>query len=202
MNYKKVFLIITFPILANLIMGCCECVGTFIFNYTNCSISLENLDNSGQEPVESSSNTILKAAFGLRVEVERKKDICAKDFKPLFISSTYATSCDCPPEETYQPLDSIVSIKIVTLRDFDSAHLGNDPVSEYFSILRSTEFVSIDEFILSQQYEFYDISNSTLSFDLMLMTPPEKHAEYQFEVLIELSDGRVLSKISDLVELI
>lgn len=195
-------MVMMFPIAANLIFGCCDCLETIFFDYTNCMISLENLDNSGQVPVVSSSNSILKNAFGLRVEVERKEELCDNYSKPLFFSSAYATSCDCPPETIYKPLDSIVSVNIITLMDFDSTHFSNDNITGYFSVLRSTEFMSIDEFFSNEHNEIYDLDDSNLTFDLMLMIPPAENAEYQFEVLIELSDGRVLSKISNLVELL
>ena len=202
MNIKKVLIIMMFPIAVNLIVGCCDCLETILFDYTNCSISIENLDNSGKEPIVSSSDSILIEAFWLRINIEREEDICDNYYQPLFITSAYARGCDCPPEELYQPLDSIISVKLITLRDFDSTHVANDFISEYFSVRRSTELISIEEFINSQIYNILDINNSNLNFDLMLMIPPKRGKEHLFEVQIELSDGRVLSETSNLIELI
>jgi hypothetical protein len=202
MKLNKVLIIISIPFLVNLIIGCCDCIETMFFDYTNCSVSIENLDNSGREVIVSLSNQIPRKAFGLRINIERKEDVCGNDFQPLFISPAYAISCDYCPEKLYLPLDSIVSLDVITNDDFDSGHSANDNISEYFSVLMSTEFISINEFINRQHNELYDINNSDLQFDLMLMSPPDESSEYQFEVQIELSDGRVLTETSAIVELI
>jgi Domain of unknown function (DUF5034) len=205
MKLRKILIVMAFPTLLNFIAGCCDCLETKFFDYTNCSVSIESLDNAGQAPVVSSSDTILKAAFGMRIHVERKQDICDNYFQPIFISSAFATTpCECPPEEIYLLLDSIVSINVITLNDFDSIHLADNFITDYFSILRSrsAEFVSIDEFLNRQFYEFYDIADSTLTFDLMLMRPPKTTSSHRFEVRIVLSDGRVLSTTSNLIQLI
>ncbi len=101
MNYRKVLLVFVFPVVANLIIGCCDCLETTLLDYTNCDISLSNLDNAGPEAVVSTSNSIRKEAFGLRVTVDRKEDLCHNILAPLFITPAYAISCDCPPEVLY-----------------------------------------------------------------------------------------------------
>ena len=202
MNYKKLFVILMIPIAVNLFIGCCDCMESIFFDYTNCSISVENLDNSGPELLVSSANSISKEAFGLRVGIKTKQDLCQKYSEPLFMNSAYAFRCDCLPPEVYHPLDSIASVKIITLLNFDSSHFSNDDVSEYFSILNSTEFVPMGDYINTQPYEYYDLEDSNLSLDLLLMTPPTENSEHQFEVQVELTDGRVLRETSELVDLL
>ncbi len=191
-----------FPVAVNLLMGCCNCLETVFFDYSNCAVSVDNLDNSQQEAVISSTNSIPKEAFGLKVNIERKEGICYNSFKPFLMSSAYATSCNCPPEQLYQPLDSIVSIQIKSLMDFDLNHLSDDYITEYFSVLSSTEYTPIEEFIAGRRGSISDLDYFDRSFNLMLMTAPVESSEYQFEVEVELSDGRVLREISESVELL
>ncbi|MEL6657160.1 MAG: DUF5034 domain-containing protein [Bacteroidota bacterium] len=202
MNYQKVLLVLLLPILANVIIGCCDCLETIFFNYTNCDISLQSLDNAGPEPLISVSNVVQKEAFGLRVTVDRREDLCQNTFAPLFISSAYAISCDCPPAQLYQPLDSIVTIEVISLTDFDPGNGNGDDITANFSILSFTEFLSIEEFLNSQFYDIYNLEDEIFSFDLMLMVPPPERGLYQFEVRLALSDGRVLSRISEEIELL
>ncbi|PHN04187.1 DUF5034 domain-containing protein [Flavilitoribacter nigricans] len=202
MKWNKVLVVLLIPVAVNILSSCCECLESMFFDYTNCSISVEELDNSRLQPEVSSNKMILKEAFGLRVNVERKQDLCHQRSTPLFVTSAFAFSCECPPETVFQPLDSILTIQITTLRDFDDTHLSGSDVSEYFSVLLSTEFISIDEFISNLRNEVYDLEYDILKFDLMLMTPPPATGAHQFAVSLELSDGRVLSKSSSIIDLL
>lgn len=190
------------PLMVELIVACCDCIEPTYFNYTNCSITINNLDNSGAEPIVTQSNTISKDAFGIRVVINRNENICKVETnKSLFIQSAYATSCDCPPEFQYLPLDSITSVKIITVNDFNSEHLENTEVSEYFFVYRGHEFYKIDEYVDNIETTLYDFENPTLEFDLLLMSPPTIGTEHQFQVTVELSDGRIFNAQTELLEL-
>jgi Na+-transporting NADH:ubiquinone oxidoreductase subunit NqrF len=123
--------------------------------------------------------------------------ICLNDLQPLFISTTTA----CQPYIENIPLDTIVSIKIKTLKDFDVAHKANDLISDYFNIWASRELVKIEDFINFRYLKSYGYDENYLTINLRLMTPPKNNLEAQFEIQILLSDGRVLRTISDLVSL-
>jgi hypothetical protein len=185
--------------MVELMVACCDCLEPIYINYTNCSLTINNLDNSGAEPIVTLSNTFSKDAFGIKVVINNNENICkVKTNKSFFFQSAYATSCHCPPELQYLPIDSISSVKVTTNKDFDSQHSENSDVSEYFFVFSGNEFYKIEENIVKT---FYDFNNSKLEFDLLLMTPPTIGKEHQFKVTIELSDGRTLNAQTDLLEL-
>ena len=190
------------PLMVELMVACCNCLEPTYFDYTNCSLTINNLDNSGAEPIVSQSNIISKDAFGIRVGIKRNENICkVKTNKSLFFQSAYARYCDCPPEFQYFPLDSITSVKVITNNDFNSGHLENADVSEYFYVFRGNEFSTIEEYVENIETTLYDFGNPTLEFDLLLMTPPTINTEHQFEIIVELSDGRIFNAQTELLEL-
>ncbi len=191
------------PLMVELMVACCDCIEPTHINYTNCSLTINNLDNSGANPKVTQSNTILKDAFGIRVAVIRNENICkVKTNKSFFFQSAFAYSCYCPPELEYLPLDSIISVKVITNKDFNSEYLENSDVSEYFFVFRENEFYIIDEYIDNIETTFYDSKNKTLEFDLLLMTPPTIGTEHQFTIIVELSDGRIFNAQTELLKLI
>ncbi|MGV8091386.1 MAG: DUF5034 domain-containing protein [Mangrovibacterium sp.] len=199
---NKIILILMLPLMVELIVSCCDCLETIFFDYTNCSLTINNLDNSDATPIIAQSKSISKKAYGIRVSINRSENICEVERNnSLFIQSAYATSCDCPPESQYMALDSIVSVAITTCNDFDSEHLGCSDVSELFYVFERNEFTSIPEYIGNVKTELYDFMNPTFEFDLLLMSPPTIGIEHQFEVTIELSDGRILNAQTGIIEL-
>jgi len=202
MRIDKIILILMLPLMVELMVACCNCLEPTYFDYTNCSLTINNLDNSGAEPIVSQSNIISKDAFGIRVGIKRNENICkVKTNKSLFFQSAYARYCDCPPEFQYFPLDSITSVKVITNNDFNSGHLENADVSEYFYVFRGNEFSTIEEYVENIETTLYDFGNPTLEFDLLLMTPPTINTEHQFEIIVELSDGRIFNAQTELLEL-
>lgn len=188
--------------LVELIVACCNCLETTYFKYTNCSITINNLDNSGAKPIVSQTNTISKHAFGIRVAINRNENTCEViPNKSLIFQTASATSCDCPPEVQYLPLDSIVSVAISTINAFDAEHLENSDVSKYFYVFHGNEFTGIDEYIGNIDNILYDFANPAYVFDLLLMTPPTIGIEHQFKVTVKLSDGRIFNALTGLLEL-
>lgn len=202
MNLRKVAVVFSIPFVVNLILSCCNCLETSHIEYANCGLSLAVLDNSGRAPVVSTSNEIDKDAFGIRVRVSRKEGICLRKINPVLMASAFATSCECPPELLFHPIDSIVSVKVITIHDFDTKHRANADISDLFNILSWSEFQSIDEYVGSLSNELYRREELELSFHLLLMFPPENIGAHQFEVQISLSDGRVLKELSETVKLL
>jgi hypothetical protein len=191
---NKILIILILPLMVEIVISCCDCPETTILNYTNCSLFVTNLDNSGESPIISQSDSISKNAYGIKLSIIRNENTCElKKRNSIFIQSAYAYDCFCPPEIEYMPLDSIVSISITTTHDFDSEHLEYSDVSEYFYVFEYNEFTSIADYISSIETSIPDYFESTYEFDLLLMTPPTLGTEHQFEVNVELSDGRILS---------
>jgi len=190
------------PLMVELVISCCDCIETTFLDYTNCSLTINNLDNSGVSPVIIQSNSISKNSYGIRLSIKRSENVCElKRTNSIFIQSANATSCDCPPEFLYMPLDSIISVKISTCNDFDSNHLGCSDITELFYVFQGNEFTVISDYIQDLETELYDIINPTFEFDILLMSPPTVGIEHEFEVSIELSDGRTLNATTGIVKL-
>lgn len=198
----KIILIFTIPLIIQLIVSCCECIDTTFMNYTNCSLEIRNLDNSGELPLITHSTSISKYAYGIRVSITRSEGVCEVINKPLFIQSAYATSCDCPPEYLYRPLDSIVLVVITTGNDFDSGHLKNSEVSDLFYVFRGNEFTGIPAYVKNLETELYDVVEPAFEFDIVLMSPPTIGVEHAFEVSVVLSDGRIHKAQTGKIQLI
>ncbi len=198
----KVIAILLLPFMIELITSCCDCPETTYLNYTNCSLAVNNLDNSGEEPVISQSAMIPKEAFGIRVSVGRSENVCKAETKSVSLfRSAYAFDCKCPPEQEYLPKDSIVSVKIHTTFIFDSTHAAGTDVSEYFFVYQYGEFMGIEEYIGKIQNRSYALEYLKHEFDLLLMTPPGVEGQHQFTVSVELSDKRVLIAQTKIISL-
>jgi hypothetical protein len=203
MRINKILSILLLLMLIELIAACCNCVEPTSYYYTNCSFTLKNLDNTGAEPVVAYSDTISKNAYGIRITVSRIENTCSTKLNGFsLIQSAYAFDCFCPPEVQYLALDSIASLEIKTINDFDAEHPANSDISNYFSVFKGNEFTPVNEYITNLETTLFDLENSTLEFDLLLMSPPTAGTRHQFEVIIGLSDGRILTAQTGYLELI
>lgn len=209
MSIRKIIFILLLPVIAEIIVSCCDCAEVIFKNYTNESVLVKNLDNSGQDPVVSVSNSIDKDAYGIRVEVYREITAFNKKTTPTFFQSAYATSCQCPPPEQFFPIDSVMSIKIFTLNDFDLAHSADSDISDYFKVYQQYFFRTINDYLKSTPNGYgnsslvlYDESELEIKVDLLLMTVPTINDQHRFKVEIILSDGRILELETPEIELI
>ena len=197
------------PVASALFYACCPCdVETQHSNYSHKAIFLKNLDNSGEKAIESESLQLNKNAYGIRLYLEREKVVVAraKPINSIFFQSTYATSCECPPEFLYFPSDSIVSIKIFTVNNFDSQHFENSDVTDYFRVGVSS---TIESYVAKMRYTYasgyaYGVEywEKELKLDLLLMTAPIANNKQQFEIHVALSDGRILKQQTPEIELL
>ena len=210
---KKKLIILFFllvPVASVVFHACCPCdVETQHRNYSHKAIFLKNLDNSGEKAIESESLQLNKNAYGIRLYLEREKIVVAraKPINSIFIQSAYATSCECPPEFLYFPSDSIVSIKIFTVNNFDIQHLENSDVTNYFRVADS--YSTVDSYVANMRYTFasgyargVQYWEQELKLDLLLMTAPTANNKHQFKIQVELSDGRILEQLTTEIELL
>lgn len=190
----------------DLLIACCNCPEPVLGQYTNCSLEIQNLDNAGAELNASSNNEIPKKAFGIRLKINLKEDICMRTVSTLFIPSVNAFSCDCFPGIISSPIDSITSIQIYTVNEFDPTHPAEADVSDYFHVFEFNEFYGLPEYIdryTNILFDYYiDDFIVPLQWDLLLMSPPSLGIEHQFKVQVNLSDGRILSMLTNKVNLI
>jgi len=195
------------PIVELLFYSCCGCdVETEKRNYSHKAIFLKNLDNSGEKVIESESLQLNKNAYGIRLYVAREKVFIArtKHINSIFIQSANATSCECPPEYIYFPSDSIVSIKIFTVNNFDNQHSENSDITNYFKVAHL--YSNVENYVTKINHTYYsdfeDFSENGLSVDLLLMTAPTINNFHQFKIQVKLSDGRILEELTTEIELL
>lgn len=128
---KKVLLILSLPLLLELLVSCCSCLDTTFLSYSNCNLTVQNLDNRGANPEITQETNLVKNAFGIKISISRSESFCNNKLNSgIFIASAIAFKCDCNPEFMYNPIDSISSIKIITRNDFDATHPSGADVSE------------------------------------------------------------------------
>ncbi|MFT6718716.1 MAG: hypothetical protein ACJAY8_001112, partial [Sphingobacteriales bacterium] len=102
MRINKVILLLVIPLMVELMVACCFCFPTMSFNYSNCSLEIQNLDNRGEKAIVSESNSFSKQAFGIRVLIQRERNACTViGNNSIFFKSAYASSCECPPTRQY-----------------------------------------------------------------------------------------------------
>ena len=206
---KKKLIILFFllvPIASVLFHACCPCdVETQHEKYSHKAMFLKNLDNSGEKAIESEALQLNKNAYGIRLNLVREKVVIAraKQINSFIIQSAYATSCECPPEFLYFPSDSIVSIKIFTVNNFDNQHSENTDISGYFRVAGS--YSTVESYVTNMRNNYaddFDYWGRELKLDLLLMTAPTANNKHQFEVQVALSDGRILKQQTPEIELL
>jgi len=176
-------------------------------------IDAKNINNAGRNPVivDNENEIISKNAYGIRVSLDLKllsndsignvstNSSFIKNFS-LF-SKLYAVDpplCLPPP-----PIlkDTIVSLKIFTVNNFDDEFMADSEVSDLFRIYdsRTRKYISIEEYLENFGFGVYPVSypqsdkNFGKIIDLYLMKAPEFTGEHSFIIEVLLSDGRTFS---------
>ncbi len=189
MKTRRILFFLFLPILADVfIVSCCDCPTPEYFNYSNCSLSGENLDNAGPDAKVAMGDTILKEAYGIQLTIERSEDICHLQGLPLFSSSAYAFKCDCE-YTTYDYRDTATSIQIFTLNDFDQNHAANSDITDYF---KTGGFVDVSVHLNEINQSLQHLDTAGLDLNIFLFTAPEKPGKHQFKVEIVFANGKVL----------
>jgi hypothetical protein len=204
MNPGKVLFVLIFPLMAQLIVACCDCKETLLFRYTNSQLAITSLDNSGKEIVETNATVFVKTAYGIRLRVFTEL-ACLPKQNFFFIGNSYALSCDCPPEEKYDPKDSITGIKVFTVNNFDNSHPAGSDISAYFKLYFNLysrhHYSTISDYLKNKDDAFYENEERRVTLNMLLMTAPSFGPQHSFEVEVSLSDGRVLRQATAQLEL-
>ncbi len=201
MKARHVITFMLLPLLLDvLIVSCCDCEPPEDFTYSNCTLVTQNLNNSGPAPIVTNEENVPKEAFGLKVVINRKENVCMKNTPMLFSTSAYAVFCECFPETNFNGLDSILSLNIFTINDFDSTHLAGSNVSNYFKAYKGS-YINLDKYAQLLQEEFYSLNDTIATGDILLLNVPDNEGPHQFRTEIMLSDGRTLESISPSIRL-
>ena len=208
MKKKLIILFFLLVPIANLLFYSCDCDVEQFVNYSHKALFLKNLDNSGEYAIESESLHLNKNAYGIRLYLQIEEEgIVAPTTQTnsIFVQSANATSLEpCP--YVYQAVDSIVSIQVFTINDFDHLHTANSEITEYFKVAQT--YLSVENYVtnLTHTQTLRDdgllIHYGKIEIDLMLFTTPTINNTHQFKVQVKLSDGRVFEEQTTEIELL
>jgi hypothetical protein len=143
------------------------------YRYDTIAIELDNYDNSGAylQPAGASVDT---DAYVLRINY----------------ASDLADYIAVDDNNDYYSNNKPTSISITVLQDFDSLHLANSSVAEYFIHGPGTTSPQHVVDVFSETSTFYP---NHLPDDLWLMKGPVAPGTYSFVVKMNFDDGAILS---------
>ena len=173
---------------------CCNCDNfeTEYKTYIYESLSLKNLDNTGEYAVETDAEEVNRNAYGMRLFIMIEEPIYSNvsTCRSLF-STANAFACDCSPGVIYSPRTDVSSIKIYTLNDFNDEKSKNSDISEYFKV--ADYYCDVKDWKKYTDVNFTEELMWGHKVDFLLMTPPaEKYVNHRFKISISLSNGQVL----------
>jgi hypothetical protein len=197
MKKPAIFLITIFCL--RIFISCCDCIETVSLWYTIQTVATRHIDNRGAEPVYSDSGTIPARAYGIKINLYLQQYALRNRMNLMGFQSSFATSCDCPPEFLYLPQDTITGIRIIMLDD--SAVPAESDETARFSVLFYTSYISVSDFLQRNPEEFYEQA-SEYTIELYIMKPEGISGEKRFRTEISLSGGRTVSTVSTPVNLI
>ncbi len=198
MKYLRILFLLVSPVIIDG-MTCCDCPNSEkeTANFSYCSLEVNYLDNTGEKPVLTQSTALPKEALGIRIDVERKRDMCINR-RSWFGTAAYA--CDCGYDTIYFPLENIVKASIITVNDFDTQHPAGTDITEYFYTYDSRSYKpATTEFSTQLKYVNYYSGELSNEINFLLMTPPPSMTECAFKIVVELSDERILEDTTDTI---
>jgi hypothetical protein len=188
MRAFKILIILLVTFIASIASECCNCPEIRYYEYSFTLFAINNVDNSGENPVDVVDQPVNRNAYGIQLRFAcQEKEIVSCLPAVSFIQSAQAVCCFCD-DHHYTAKDSVVALKIFTGNDFDDSHPANTDISACFSVY------SYDKYVPVNSYPFDSIHpcgyNDNIWITCLLMTPPIAPGEYSFRVEVLLSDGR------------
>lgn len=170
--------------------------------YTNTTLELQHLNNSGQSAIVAPENKVLKEAYGLRIRIGCETTACNRGRTSFFINPAYAFSCGCEAPIQYHPKDSVTGLKVITLNDFDALHPAGSDITARFKMFSGYVFTDLAGYLESKPPVFNAHGVKNIVLDALLMEPAAQTGNHRFRVEVDLSDGRVLETETSMVELL
>ncbi|MBN2807511.1 MAG: hypothetical protein JXR22_12710 [Prolixibacteraceae bacterium] len=205
-RFIKVILIIVAITTFRLFWSCCSCNDDyFSFEYERVLIS--NIDNSGQWSKPSDVNIMPAAGVAFEIQIVGSEPVltsqCRK--RPMGFNALQAQDCNC--EDIYIPNQTIRSVRIRTLEKLNEDYCCNADVTELFlanSCLACEDigsfYITFDELVRRINPEaFYQ---KPINQFLIYLIVPVENTLAQFELEIELSNGRTIIGQTALIEII
>ena len=198
-NIKLTLLALITPLIFDMMIACKteHSPGGY---YSTKSFSLNNLDNSVSAPFITTSDSVLKRAYGIDMHLIRDQVGFINNTHPFLSQSAYAYDPSVDIGLSF-PVDSIVSIQIFTIYDFDSSHPASSEITDYFKVYQNYSFTAVKDYFNSLN-QLFPLSDLQLDIELLLMTAPTMNTKHQFEIKITISDGRILEQETTPINLI
>jgi hypothetical protein len=156
----------------------------YSLKYKFTALDIQNLDNTGEMPQPSVSDSIPSVAYGIRLNLH-----------PVEVSKgdMYPDPYDYPPINT----NRIDSISITSNAPFDSLHLAGDLLNELFIYFQGTYFNTQkvgSSLYPTNAYMPGDFEDHPLPeyADLLLIQKPDLNDTHIFTVRLFLLDGTIL----------
>lgn len=206
MHIKKLVFLLLFPFLADIMISCCVCqsddVDTYDYHFSNCDISLTNIDNGGPSPVELNSDSIPYQTFGIRLVMKRQKpNVC--EHKTPFSFSTQAmatTRCNCGENHRSYPTNRVDSVFLYTVYEFNGYYPKGSDVLNNFKASNGYNHLAITK-------DFYLFNERTLekntldqTIDMLLFDKPYLNTDQQFIIKMHMEDGSILTDTTDVIQ--
>ena len=193
MRTKRVSIIILTVFLLRVIISCCDCPKLNEHKYSYDNLSVYNLDNSGQNPVISLTNIVPSKAYGIEIDFSLIRVALNRSKTLTVFPEAFAQDCFCLDSLQYIAKDTITSIDITTIDDFDSQRPANSDVSYLFKILQNNSYVTFQEYINQPEIIYQNKIPEKEILQLFLLQPPQFLGEHKFKIGITLSDNRLLT---------
>lgn len=200
-------LIGVFYYLLVMVNACCHCEPERTRFYTTERIVAQNvhfeiLGDTAFSYSIVNKDSVARMNYGLQVQFDTKETVFSKfEFNGLMPS---AFACKCG-QGYFSPRDTLKSIRIFTLKDFDASHPAGSELSDYFKFLKQATSsgriskMSISEAV-NQLGTLSTSSYGSVQFYLDKM-PDFGKANIQFEIIAEFSNSKILKDTSTIIRL-
>ncbi len=205
-TFTKILIIVAFTTILRTVTSCCNCENVFFsFNYE--SIQIGNIDNSGQWSRPTELNEMPKNGVAFEVEIigNSTANSLVNKLDLWAFQTASAQSCDC--DDRYVGNQLIKSVKIVTLFDLNKDYSTNEEVTPLFLANNcldcddiGTFYITIPDLIKRLNPE--SIYNQPVNKFLIYLKVPVENTKAQFQVEVELTDGRKLKAQTALINIV
>ena len=205
-RFTRVSFILALFFFTRIIQSCCECnFDPHPFDFS--MVTVRNLDNSGSYTTYTNADSMNRAAIAFEVSISADENMlfsCLSNPLPfLSFESALAFQCDC--DILFKPNQSIVGIKIITNFPLSELYPEDSDVSDLFlahvprNSSSSFMYKTLEDILPLINYEVYSNEAST-TFQIFCREFVTNDIA-QFTLLIELSDGNIISGTTRLISL-
>jgi hypothetical protein len=168
--------------------SCCTDYNTLCFDFEG--LEIQNLDNSGISPTEQVNDTIPAVAFILGIDYVLNDGFCLESTHFGWNPLTTALATSCAEEYTYLLNDSLISVEISSLTDFDADHPKGTALNSFF--------VGPDARTINQAIREFGNFRDGYYF---LVKKPDGIRPHRFIAKMELSSGAIFADTTNSIVL-